>query len=157
MKLGIKKIEYIPVTKVHSWAHVGRNDSINVNAFIDSEYIELEFAPFIGDAFKELKFTHLTASLEEEWVQERAGVISSVSASGAIRANKEQIRKVLAALIVQKNIFRITAINGDKYLIGSVYFTPRVLFNLTISDITTSEYQFTITCKSTHGLVIDRS
>ncbi len=144
MKLGIKKIEYISVNNVHSWAHVGRNDAIAVNNFKDG-------------SFSELKFTDLTASLEEEWLDSPAGIYSNAGVTGVIRANKEQMRDILASLIVKKNIFRVTDMNGQKYLIGSSSFCPRTFFKMVISDITTSEYQFTITCKSTHGIVFDTS
>ncbi len=144
MKLAIKKIEYISSKKIHSWAHVGRNDAIAVNNFIDG-------------SFSELKFTHLTAALEEEWIDDTAGVYSKVGVSGIIRANKEEMRTILSRLIIEKNIYRVTAMDGVKYIVGSLSFCPKTLFKMIISDLTTSEYQFTISCKSIHGLVYDTS
>lgn len=144
MKLGIKKIEYIPTARIHSWSHVGRNDSIAVNNFVEG-------------SFEELKFTPLTASLDEEWIESAPGVYSSAKVTGLIRANKEQIRGLLSYLIMSKNIFRITAMDGTKYILGSVEYSTKTTFKLIISDISTSEYQFTIVCKSAHGLIFDTS
>lgn len=144
MKLAIKKIEFIPQSRIHSWSHVGRNDSISVSYFING-------------AFENLKFTDLTAALEEEWIDSPSGIYSNVKVTGIIRANKEQIRSLLSYLVMTKNIFRVTAMDGVKYLVGSRDYSPKILFKFIIAEITTSEYQFTILCKSTHGLIIDTS
>jgi hypothetical protein len=142
MKLAIKQIEYIPCRRIFSWSHVGRNDTIAVNNFVDGP-------------FEELKFTELTASLEEEWIESPSGIYSSVRVTGIIRANKEHIRSILSYLVMSKNVFRVTAMDGVKYVVGSLDYSPKTLFKLVISEITTSEYQFTILCKSTHGLLFD--
>ncbi|MDP3386054.1 MAG: hypothetical protein Q8S24_02375, partial [Eubacteriales bacterium] len=86
MKLAIKKIEFIPCRRIHSWSHVGRNDAISVNSFVDGP-------------FEELKFTELTTSLEEEWIESPSGIYSNVRVTGIIRAKKTQIRSTLSYLI----------------------------------------------------------
>ncbi len=144
MKVAIKKIEYMPVARIFSWSHVGRNDSLNVSNFVDGPY-------------NELKFTPLSASLEEEWMESTSGNYSQVKVSGVIRADKMAMRNILSSLVVTRNIFRITCVNEQKYVVGSLDFTPKTLFKLIISELTTSEYQFTITCKSPHGIVYDTS
>lgn len=144
MKLAIKKIEFIPCSRIHSWSHVGRNDAISVTTFVDGP-------------FQDLKFTELTASLEEEWIDSPSGIYSNAKTTGIIRANKEQIRSILSYLVMSKNVFRITTMEDVKYMVGSLDFTPKTLFKLVIAELTTSEYQFTISCKSAHGLVIDTS
>lgn len=144
MKLSIKKIEYIPVARIFSWSHVGRNDSLKVSNFIDGPY-------------NQLKFTDLSASMEEEWIESVSGIYSQVKVNGVIRADKQAMRDILSSLLMTKNIFRVTDMSGQKYIIGSVEFTPKTLFKLIISELTTSEYQFTITCKSPHGIVYDTS
>lgn len=144
MKLAIKKIEYIQCSKVYNWGHVGRNDSLKVSNFIDGPY-------------SELKFTDLTPSLEEEWIQSASGVYSQVQLTGTIRANKDQMRSILASMIMTKNIYRVTAMDGTRYVIGSLDFKPKMLFKLVVEQMTASEYQFAINCKSTHGLVYDIS
>lgn len=144
MKLAIKKIEFIPCSRIHSWSHVGRNDAISVTTFVDGP-------------FQDLKFTELTASLEEEWIDSPSGIYSNVKTTAIIRANKEQIRSLLSYLVTSKNVFRVTAMDGVKYMVGSLDFTPKTLFKFIIAELTTSEYQFTINCKSAHGLVIDTS
>lgn len=144
MKLAIKKIEFIPSRLIHSWSHIGRNDSINIYNFIDGQ-------------FEELKFTELTASLEEEWIDSPSGIYSNARISGTIRANKEQIRNVLSYLVMSKNVFRVTAMDGVKYILGSQEYSTKTLFKFIIAEITTSEYQFTILCKSAHGLIYDIS
>lgn len=144
MKLAIKKIEFIPCRRIHSWSHVGRNDAIAVTNFIDGP-------------FEDLKFTQLTASLEEEWIDSVSGIYSNVKVTGIVRANKEKMRHILSYLLMNQNIFRVTAVDGAKYIVGSLDYTPKTLFKFIISEITTSEYQFTILCKSTHGILFDTS
>lgn len=134
----------MPINNVYSWSHVGRNDSILLNNFIDGE-------------FNELKFTPLTASLEEEWIESQSGTYSQVKITGVTRTEKDNMRKILSSLVISKNIFRITDMDNNKYVVGSVDFSPKTVFKLIISELTTSEYQFTITCKSRHGIIYDTS
>ena len=142
MKLAIKKIEYISVKNVKSWSHLGRNDSINVENFKSGE-------------FSDISFTELTASLEEEWLESSAGEFSQSSLTATIRTNKDQARRTLSYLLSNKSIFRITDMSGEKYLIGSIDFIPKMLFKFQVTGMTTSEIQLSITCKSKIGIILD--
>lgn len=144
MKFAIKKIEYISVKNVKSWSHIGRNDSINVENFKSGE-------------FSDISFTELTASLEEEWMESPAGEFSQASVTATIRANKDQARRTLSSLLSNKSIFRVSDMSGNKYLIGSVEFTPKILFKFHVTGMTTSEIQLSITCKSKIGIILDTS
>jgi len=144
MKLAIKKIQYIPVSSVQNWGHLGKSSYLKVSSFISGTWTDLAFTP-------------LSASLTEEWIDSSAGVYSQVTLSGNIRANKSAFVSILSALVANKNIFKVTTIEGPIYIIGSVDTPGKFLPKLIITELTTSEYQFTITCKSRHGLILESS
>lgn len=142
MKIGIKKIESISTTKIKNWGFLSRSSTAKLS-------------PYINGTFSELTFTEGTASLEEEWIEDTVGVFSQVTASGTVRLSAKQMAPILAATMMSKNIFRLTTMDNEKLIIGSLDFVPKLIYKRSISGVTTSEYQFTITCKSPHGLITE--
>lgn len=142
MKLAIKKIEYILAKNARSWNHVGRNGSVPIDLFLST-------------AWSELDFTDLTANLKEDWQESKSGLFSQVTVTGTIRANQTSMRSVLTNLSITKNIFRVTTVAGEKMIVGSIEFSPRLTFKKVIEGFTAYEYQFTIICQSPQGLIYD--
>lgn len=138
MKIGIKKIETISATQIKNWGYLPRNANINL-------------LPFITGVFSEILFTPGTASLEEEWIDSPAGIYSQVTVNGSVRLNMKEMEPVLLWLMVSENIYRVTTMENEKLIIGSLDFIPKMIFKRVISGITTSELNFTITCKSWQG------
>lgn len=142
MKIGIKKIESISTLKIKNWGFLSRSSTAKLS-------------PYINGTFSELIFTEGTASLEEEWIEDTAGVFSQVTASGTVRLSAKQMAPILVSAMMSKNIFRLTTMDNEKLFIGSLDFVPKLIYKRSISGVTTSEYQFTITCKSPHGLITE--
>lgn len=144
MKIGIKKIEYISTSKIKNWSYLGRNARTKIQNL-------LEGTP------SELTFTQGTASLEEEWLDDPGGMYSQVAANGTIRASAKEMAPILSSGITGKNIYRITTMEDEKLIVGSLDFVPKFTFKRIVDGLTTSEYQFSISCRSPHGLITDTS
>ncbi len=144
MKIGIKKLECIATSKIKSWNHLGRNS-------------RAVLSPFFEGTLTEILFTGGTASLEEEWLEHAGGIYSQVTATGTIRASAKEMVPILSSGIICRNVYCITTMEDEKLVIGSLDFVPRLTFKRIVAGITTSEYQFTIICKSPHGLITDTS
>jgi hypothetical protein len=140
MKIGIKKIENISATKIKNWGYLPRNTTTNL-------------LPLITGPFSEILFTGETASLEEEWIESPAGLYSQVTVNGSVRLKAKEMQTVLPMVMSSENIYRVTTLENERLIIGSLDFKPRLTFKRAISWITTSEFVFTITCKSLHGLI----
>lgn len=144
MKSTIVKIEFISIANIYSWSHIGRNDSLDISNFINGVWTEL-------------KFTSLTGTVEEEWLDSPAGIYSNIQVSAVIRTNKIEARSILSLLNNQKYIYRLTDANNNRFVVGSIDFPARLTFKMVISELTISEYQITISNKSKHGIVHDIS
>lgn len=144
MKFAIKSIEYILSSYIKPLS-IDKNDAI-----IFDDYIS-------NGSFEQLYFTPLTATIEEDWQDSPSGKYSTVKVNAIIRVNKDRARIVLKSMLSKRYIFKITDISGAKYIVGSSDFSNKIGLKFIIQDITTSEYQLSITCKSTHGLIIDLS
>lgn len=140
MKIGIKKIESIPTSKVKNWGFVEKN-------------AEIKLSPFIDGSFSEIQFTEGTATLQEEWIENPAGLYSETAVNSSVRLKAKEMEPVLSSLMISENIYRITTLNNDKFVIGSIDFKPKLTYKREISGISSSEIIFTITCKSLHGLI----
>lgn len=140
MKLGIKKIETISASKIKNWGYLPRNATINL-------------LPFVTGPFSELQFSQGTASLEEEWLESPAGLYSQVTLNGSVRLKVKEMEPTLSGLMVSENIYRVTTMENEKLIIGSLDFIPKLIYKRAISGITSSELLFTITCKSPHGVM----
>lgn len=138
MKIGIKKIETISATQIKNWGYLPRNTNINLS-------------PFVTGVFSEILFSQGTASLEEEWLESPAGLYSQVTINGSVRLMMKEMEPVLLWLMVSENIYRITTLDNERLVIGSLDFMPKMIFKRVISGITTSELLFTISCKSLQG------
>jgi hypothetical protein len=144
MKIGIKKIEFIPTSKIKNWGFLGRNASANIFEYLDGQMVEQ-------------KFTQDTLNLEEQWPEDAGGLFSEVTTSASIRIDTDSARKKLLQTEMNKCIFRVTSLTGKKYVIGSVDFPVKVSLNWSIIGTSTSECQITIYCKSLHGIITDTS
>ena len=145
MKLGIVSLEYIPAANCKSWGFIDRNGSVDVSLFKTGEFTTLDF-------------TELMCSFQEEWIDGPNGKHSEISIAGTIRTRKKSASKVVLKVLLSNNyIYRITAASGEKLLIGSIDFLPKFTFKNIIEGLTTSEYQFSISLKSTSGAITDTS
>lgn len=144
MKLGIRTLEYIPAANVLSFSHVTPNGFFDITNFISSSFTRLEF-------------THLSVSLEEEWIDSPSGIYSVAKITGVIRAKKEMMKAVMTEIRTKKTIFRVTTMEGVRLIVGSKEFPCKSLYKLVESVISTSEYQFTIEAKTIQGTLTDTS
>lgn len=144
MKLGIAKIEYIDSRSMRDYGAVAPGASIDTGDFI-----------LPGESFTELPFTFNTADLEEGWPASKAGKVSEVTFSAAIRAEREKYRPVLQALAGRKCIFRITRVSGERYVVGSRQAVPTFSYTEKLSGISSSEFAISITNSSKHGILFD--
>lgn len=141
MKLAIKKIEYIPSANIRSFKHLSENASCDIESLI------------ITDSFTELLSTQETFTLAEQWNEDSLGRFSSVEVSFSIRSSLSSALSVLSSLSKNKFIYLITAVNGEKLLVGSPEFRATLLYSKGISGLSTYQFNVVISCKSTHGII----
>ena len=141
MKLGIRKIRYIPVTQVGDYSALPAGASINFPAFLDGP-------------LRDLPFTPETADFTENWRYDDNGRYSEVVVSAAVRANKEDYRPVLQQLAGRKAVFEVELISGVKYVVGSREFIPTFTYSDGISGISSNGFTFQIKNQSLHGALI---
>ena len=144
MKLGIETLEYISISKCKDWSFARRNQKMDLTSFITDDWNKLEFTP-------------LLLSFEEEWLEEEPGLYSQITISGNIRfgTKKETTEALLSSLLPGKNLFRIKLVSGETRVIGSVSFGPKFLYKNVEDGISSSEFILSISCKSTHGSIVD--
>jgi len=141
IKLGIKKIEYIPIALVKPMVHIRQNAKLSVGDYI------------LGQ-FTELPTTHLTGVLEENTTESENGILMTSSVSAIIRLKKFDNIEVLSRLSRSKIIYRITTMNNIVYIMGSTEF--RAVFSYkNVENSTLSEFQISVNHSSSHGLILD--
>lgn len=141
MQLGIRKIRYIHASQVDDFSQLPAGATF-------------DFAAFRNGALQELPFTMDTADFTENWRYDDNGRYSEVTASAAVRADKELYRPVLQQLAGRKYIFEVELISGVKYVIGSREFLPTFTYSDGISGISTNGFTFQIQNKSLHGALL---
>jgi hypothetical protein len=122
MKLGIKKIEYRPERSAE-----------------DAEWSLLNIVQF-------------SATLSEEWSDEAAGLLSTVTVEAEIRRSSERNDRTLNYLLRYPNHYRLTDMNGTRYTIGNHDCLPRLTCTRSIAKLNPNGYRLTITYKSDDGL-----
>lgn len=141
MKLGVKKIEYIGIGNVADFSYMPAGSQVNLANFITD-----------GAVLQQLDFTQETANMEDHWVDDDKGRRSAVKVTGCIRTNKEAWFEPVRRLLGKHCIWKITLVNGQKFVLGSRKFVPNFSFDDTVSGISSSEIGFSISLTSTHGL-----
>lgn len=144
MKLGIETLEYISTSKCKDWSFARRNQKMDLTPFITGEWNKLDFTP-------------LMLSFEEEWLEEQPGLYSQITITGNIRfgTRKETTEAILSSLLPGKNLFKIKLVSGETRVTGSVCYIPKFLYKNIEDGISSSEFIITISCKSTHGSIVD--
>jgi hypothetical protein len=124
MKLGIKKIEY-------------RHKDAGADA-----------------PWTQLNIVKLSCTLSEEWTEEPAGMVSSVTIEAKIRWISEIHDRTMEYLMRYPNHYRLTDMNGVQYLLGDDDYIPRLTYVRSIAQLNPNGYSVKITFKSPHGLKI---
>ncbi|MDR0694709.1 MAG: hypothetical protein LBF81_05370 [Prevotellaceae bacterium] len=124
MKLGIKKIEY-------------RHKDVTGNT-----------------AWKQLNIVQFSGTLAEEWSEEPAGMLSTVTIQAELRRSSEQNDRLLLELLKSQHHYRITDMNGYQYLIGTADYLPRLTYQRAIAKLNPNGYKLKLIYKSPKGLVI---
>lgn len=142
-KLGIKTIECVKIEDVSDYSFMPAGSKVQINSFLRS-----------GATWTELKQTQQTVQLVENWLSDDKGHRSTVKFSAAIRVDKSAQMTLSNKLLGRRHIYRVTAVDGTVYLVGSVAYPPKFTWKNEMSGISSSEIDFTIECTSTHGLYI---
>jgi hypothetical protein len=124
MKLGIKKIEY------------RHKDATNTNPW------------------KQLNIVQFSCTLSEEWSEEPAGMLSTVTIQAELRYSSEQNDRLLVALLRNQHHYRLTDMNGHLYIVGTPDYLPRLTYQRSIAKLNPNGYKLKITYKSPNGLTI---
>lgn len=84
-----------------------------------------------------------------------AGIYFNVSVSGFYSGISTANRQILTRVSMRKHIFRLTDVNGVKYLVGTNAFRPKFLYNSTNGPTPTGQrgYNFSISLKSKHDVL----
>jgi hypothetical protein len=122
MKLGIKKIEY-----------------------------RHKDAPS-ATAWEKLNIVQLSGTLSEDWSEEPAGMVSTVTIQAELRNSSEQNDRLLLELLQNQHHYRATDMNGYQYIIGTADYLPRFTYQLSIANLKPNGYELKLTYKSPQGL-----
>lgn len=141
MKLGIRKIRYVPASQVQDYSQLPAGSTF-------------DFAAFRNAALQELPFTMDTADFSENWRYDDNGRYSEVVVSAAVRADKETYRPVLQQLTGKKAIFEVELVSGIKYVVGSLEFLPTFTYSDGISGISSNGFSIRIENRSLHGALL---
>lgn len=141
MKLGIRKIRYVPASQVQDYSQLPAGSTF-------------DFAAFRNAALQELPFTMDTADFSENWRYDDNGRYSEVVVSAAVRADKETYRPVLQQLTGKKAIFEVELVSGIKYVVGSREFLPTFTYSDGISGISSNGFSIRIENRSLHGALL---
>lgn len=144
MKVGIRKLRYIPISSVGDFSMAPVGGTINLPDFLDGDLIDLPFTPE-------------TADLTEEWNYDDNGKYSEASFSAQIRADREKYRPVIQKLAGRKHIFEVERIDGVKCIFGSVEFPPTFTYGDSLSGNSSSAFSIRISLRSLHGILFDGS
>lgn len=142
-KLGIKKIECVDLSSVSDYSFMPAGSKIKLSSFIsgDPDWYNLEQ-------------TQDTVQLVEKWLSDDKGHRSTVKLSGSIRRDKYAQMQLSQKLLGRRHIFKVTAVDGNVFLVGSKAYPPKFTWQNEMSGISSSEIAFTIECTSIHGLYI---
>lgn len=141
MKLGIRKIRYVPASQVQDYSQLPAGSTF-------------DFAAFRNAALQELPFTMDTADFSENWRYDDNGRYSEVVVSAAVRADKETYRPVLQQLTGKKAVFEVELVSGIKYVVGSREFLPTFTYSDGISGISSNGFSIRIENRSLHGALL---
>ena len=122
MKLGIKKIEY---------RHKDAADAAS---------------------WMRLYIVQLSCTLSEEWSEEPAGMLSTVTIQAELRYSSKQNDRMLLDLLRNQHHYRLTDMNEHLYIIGTPDYLPRLTWQRSIAKLNPNGYKLKITCKTPHGL-----
>lgn len=144
MKIGLKKLEYLPLESVQDFSFMPRGSKVVLKAFT-SELPRL------------LEGTQESAELSEAWPAGAKGIYSKVQVSISVRQNTSQSRALLDAMVGRRCLFRLTLVDGRAYVIGSREFPPTMTYTSRVSGTSMQEYAVSIACDSVHGMLEDIS
>jgi hypothetical protein len=140
MKLGIRSLKYVPLSKVNDYSALPSGSSLPMSNYFSEDPVEMPFTPE-------------TADLSEEWHYDENGKYSEFSFSGSVRTDKETHRSLLENLAGKKAVFVIESIEGTVYIIGSRDFVPTFTFTDILSGQSSSEFTIKIENRSLHGVL----
>jgi hypothetical protein len=102
----------------------------------------------------QLQIVQLSATLNEEWSEEPAGMLSTVTIQMELRHSSKQNDNLLLDLLHNQYHYRITDMNGYLYTIGTIDYLPRLAWERSIAKLNPNTYKLKITYISHHGLVV---
>lgn len=144
MKLGIRSLKYVPLSKVKNYSALPPGSCLPMSSYFSADPVEMPFTPE-------------TADLSEEWHYDENGKYSEFSFSASVRTDKETHRSLLEQLAGKKAVFVIESIEGTIYIVGSRDFVPTFTFSDRLSGQSSSEFSIKITNKSLHGALLASS
>jgi hypothetical protein len=126
MKLGIKKIEYRHKDATHA------------------------------TAWEQLNIVQFSGTLSEEWSEEPAGMVSTVTIQAELRHSSEQNDRLLLDLLRNRYHYRITDMNRRQYITGTADYLPRLTYQRSVAKLDPNGYKLKIVYKSPTGLSVQR-
>jgi hypothetical protein len=113
---------------------------------------KIEYRAAANDAWKELKTVSLSATLSEEWSNESAGKVSTVTVAAEIR-NSSKVNDIIFKYLSNWYYqYRITDMNDRQYLLGNDEYRADFTFNRSIGGLNANGYTIKIEYISPEGL-----
>jgi hypothetical protein len=106
-------------------------------------------------AWAQLNIVQLSCTLSEEWTEEPAGMLSTVTIQAELRHSSTQNDQLLLDLLrnYHRYLYRVTDMNGHLYIIGTDDYHPRLTWQRFIAKLNPNGYKIKITYRSPDGLL----
>jgi hypothetical protein len=107
--------------------------------------------------WEQLKIVQLSCTLSEEWTEEPAGKVSTVTIQADLRHSSGLHDGMLRELAKNQHHYRVTDMNGYLYIIGTADYLPRLAHQRSIAKLNPNGYKIKITYRSPGGLTASNS
>jgi hypothetical protein len=113
---------------------------------------KIEYRADNNGTWKELKIVSLSANLSENWKDDDAGKVSTVTVDADIRNSSKDIDIILEYLSQWYWEYKITDMNDREYLLGNTEYRADFTFTRTIGGLKVNGYSIKIEYISPQGI-----
>jgi hypothetical protein len=113
---------------------------------------KIEYRHKDATSWTQLNIVQFSGTLSEDWKEEPAGMVSSVTIQAELRYSSGENDAILRSLLQNQSYYRITDMNGKQYIIGDTDYLPRCTYQRSIAQLNPNGYKIKITYKSPTGI-----
>lgn len=138
MKIGIKKIEFIPAANCRDWSSLPLGNLLNLASYTDSTPINIPFTPGTGEYSSDDSVSS-------------SGAVSTDTIVATIGSARKGNKTSYQRLTRTNNIYILTLMNGNRIVIGSIGYPAKFRFSSQTAGFSSSGFNINISCSSKNG------